>query len=125
MSFEPKLKTPRFSNELKDYSAHLAVGTRVPKLVFKPFTKGIVATNVGAVSLISGDDTEALSLLGNNYPYVTTSSKKRSILEVANYMKDTFLDREWKTAQSLHKKLMPLCCEQNIAFNWERIFFET
>lgn len=124
LSFEPKLKTPRFSKELKDYSAHLVVGTRMPKLVFKPFTKGLIATNVGAVTLISGDDIEALLLLGNNYPYVTTSSRKRSILEVANYMKNTFLDREWKTAQSLHKKLMPLCCEQNIAFNWGRIFVE-
>lgn len=122
LSFEPKLKNPRFSNYLENHSAHLTVGSVVPKMVFKPFTKGLVATNIGAVTLISRDDTEALLLLGSSYPYVAATTKKKSILEVANYMMDTFLDIEWKFAHSLHKKLLPLCCEQKIAFNWGRLF---
>ena len=122
LSFEPKLKLPRYSSSLSIHSAHLAVGTIMPKLVFKPFTKGLVATSVGSVTLVSRDDFEAKALLGNNYPYVAVDSKKSSVLEAAIYMKETFLKSEWLTAQILHKKLLPLSCDLSVALSWAKMF---
>ena len=122
LSFEPKLNLPRYSSSLSIYSAHLAVGTIMPKLVFKPFTKGLVATSVGSVTLISRDDSEAITMLGSNYPYVAADSKKKSVLEAAIYMKETFLKSEWQTAQILHKKLLPLSCDLSVALSWAKIF---
>lgn len=122
LSFEPKLNVPRYSNSLSIHSAHLAVGSAMPKLVFKPFTKGLVATSVGSVTLVSGDDSEALSLLGNTYPYVAANPKKKSVLEVAIYMKETFLESEWLSAQILHRKLLPLSCDRSVALSWAKMF---
>lgn len=122
LSFEPKLNLPRYNKSLSIHSAHLAVGTDMPKLVFKPFTKGLVATSVGSVTLVSEDDSEAMSLLGSTYPYIAVNSKKKSVIETVEYMKETFLESEWITAQFLHKKLLPLSCDRSVALSWSKMF---
>jgi hypothetical protein len=121
LSYKPKFKLPDFIDSLKIHSAHLVVGTPVPKLVFKPFTKGLVATSVGAVTLISENDFEAISLLGNNYPYVAKNSSKKTVAEVVRFMEDTFLGEEWHIAQSMHKNLLPYCCEMNAYISWSTV----
>ena len=122
LSYQPNIMLPIFSDKLKDFSAHFAVGIIQPKSVFKPFTKGLIASSVGAVTLISKNETEALLLLGDDYPYVSIDSSLKSISDMANFMKFTFKGEEWEKAQIAHQKLINFTCAKYHALNWSKIF---
>lgn len=122
LSYQPSVMLPIFSNKLKDFSAHFAIGMVQPRYVFKPFTKGLIASSVGAVTLISRNETEALLLLGDDYPYVSIDSSLKSISEMANFMKLTFGGEEWEKAKLAHQKLITFTCAKYHALNWSKNF---
>ena len=121
LSYQPNIKLPEFSDKLKEYSCHLAIGPEQPKFVFKPFTKGLIASAVGAVTLISRNETEALSLLGADYPYVSADSSLKSISIMANFMKQTFNREEWSMAQLAHDRINEFTCELYHAQKWSQV----
>jgi len=122
LSYQPNIMSPIFSDKLKDFSAHFAVGKVQPQYVFKPFTKGLIASSVGAITLISKNETEGLLLLGDDYPYVSIDSTLKSISDMTNFMKITFGGEEWEKAQTAHQKLINFTCAKYHALNWSKIF---
>jgi hypothetical protein len=121
LSYELRRVLPRYAPDLIKYSAHLATGTVPPKYIFKPFTKGIVASHVGALSLISQNDQEGVSLLGQNYPYVAHSNSTKSVSEMIDYMQKSYMSKEWKLAHELSRNLEPYYCEVNITNMWQQL----
>jgi hypothetical protein len=122
LSFEPRRELPRYAAKLRKYSAHLVTGTNPVDQVFKPFTKGIVASHVGALPLISEIDVEGLSLLGRDYPYIAKNNRTNSISEMIEYMQTSFKSKEWLSAEELNKNLEPYYCEVNITNMWQQLF---
>ena len=121
LSYQPNTKLPIFSDKLKDFSAHFAIGAELPRYVFKPFTKGLIASSVGAITLISRNEKEALLLLGDDYPYVSIDSSLKSISDMAKFMKLTFGGDEWNKAQMSHQKFVNFTCPKFHALNWSKI----
>ena len=121
LAYEAFRNIPIYAWNLTAYSAHLAVGTKVSNLVFKPFTKGLIASSVGAITLISKENSEAISLLGKDYPYVAVSNSKKSVEEAIDFMRSTFLGKEWRMAQASHRKLLKYCCEVGALKLWAKI----
>jgi len=121
LSYESKRDLPRYALYLKKYSAHLVAGTIPPKHIFKPFTKGIIAANVGAVSLISEYDVEGIALLGPNYPYIAKDITMKSILEMIEHMEKSFMTDKWILAKKLSQNLEPFYCEINLTNSWLRL----
>jgi hypothetical protein len=121
LSYEAFRKKPIYAKKLTEYSSHLVVGTSVDKLVFKPFTKGLIASSIGATTLISKDDSEAMSLLGQNYPYITASKSRKSVENLMDFMRSTFLKEEWFLAQAKHRELLKYCCELRTLNQWTQV----
>jgi hypothetical protein len=121
LSYESKRDLPRYSHYLKKYSAHLVAGTTPPKHIFKPFTKGIIAANVGAVSLISEFDIEGITLLGPNYPYIAKDISIKPVLEMIEHMEKSFMTDEWILAKKLSQNLEPFYCEVNLTNSWLKL----
>jgi len=119
LSYEPKRNLPRYAEAMKGFSVHLAAGSIVPDLVFKPFTKGIVAEHVGAISLISRNEKEAVTLLSSNYPYIADDNSKKSIIEMIDFMRETFKSTTWELAKESHKKLRPFTCRFYVTMLWQ------
>jgi hypothetical protein len=121
LSYEPFRVLPIYSQQLWKYSAHLAVGTQVNNLVFKPFTKGLIASTVGAVTLISSKDEEAVSLLGRDYPYSVALKNEKSLKLEIDFMRRTFKRQEWILAVTKHQQLLRYCCEIQVLNKWLQI----
>lgn len=121
LSYEPKRILPRYADAMKGFPVHLAAGSIVPDLVFKPFTKGIVAEHVGAISLISRIEKEAVTLLSSNYPYIADDNSKKSIIEMIDFMRETFKSATWELAKESHKKLRPLTCRYHVTMLWQSL----
>lgn len=121
LSYEPRRNIPRYADAMKEFPVHLAAGSIVPNLVFKPFTKGIVAEHVGAISLISRIEKEAVTFLGSNYPYIADDNSKKSIIEMIDFMRETFKSATWDLAKESHKKLRPLTCRYHVTMLWQSL----
>lgn len=121
LSYEPKRQLPRYDKELYKHPAHLVAGTLMPELVFKPFTKGIIAEHVGSISLISKNDKEGILLLGQNYPYIAENNSRNSIIEMIDYMQVSFGSAEWVLARELHKILRPHTCKYFVTMSWQSL----
>ena len=121
LSYDAFRKKPIYVKKLTEHSSHITVGPTVDKLVFKPFTKGLIASSIGATTLISKDDTEALSLLGQDYPYITASKDRKSVESLINFMRSTFLKEEWFLAQTKHRELLTYCCELRALNRWTEV----
>jgi hypothetical protein len=121
LSYESKRDLPRYAPYLKKYSAHLVAGAIPPKLIFKPFTKGIIAANVGSISLISEYDIEGIALLGRIYPYIAKDNNIKSVLEMIEYMEKSFMTNEWMLAKKLSKNLEQYYCEVNLTNLWLKL----
>jgi len=121
LSYEAFRKKPIYAKKLIEYSSHLAIGTPVDKFVFKPFTKGLIASSIGATTLISKDDKEAISLLGPNYPYIAANKDRKNVEDLINFMRLTFAKEEWLLAQSKHQELLKYCCELRTLNQWTQV----
>jgi len=122
LSYFPAENKPDFSTYLEEYPAHFAIGTVQNHSIFKPFTKGIIASAVGSVTLISSKETEAIQLLGKNYPYISKSNSVDDVAFMLQEMEESYLSKDWALAQECHNKLIPLNCEMSLANKWLELF---
>lgn len=118
LSYKPGKQYPVFADEILKYPAHFVIGTSQAPGIHKPFTKGLIATSVGSISLISHLDTEGILMLGEDYPYIAKNLERSGIEEAIIHMKDTFKSTTWQRAENAHRNLLKFCCEFRSAMEW-------
>ena len=83
---------------LADYRCHYAVRAWQAWNGFKPFTKGAVAAEVGAVVLTDRNG-ETVHALGEDYPFFTPSTDYADVRATVQAVMRQASERDWATAQ--------------------------
>lgn len=101
--------------EVPSYTLHYAIRRYKSHDGYKPFTKGFIAAICNSNIIISGDDHEALSWLGDDYPYVCRDTSIGGILEMVRYAKSSYGRSEWHQGLDVMRRVEHEVSSKNIA----------
>ena len=106
---------------LPNFNAHYAV--RLPQdegsLLAKPFTKGFVAAACDSVLLTDRQTHDAVEFLGEDYPYLVNELEENEILQVLDYMRNTFKTEVWRNAKDRIQYMHSRVCPSSLAKQFE------
>jgi|GEM_PF-4690958 len=105
-----------FIRYLKFANFHYALRPTMPERVFKPFTKGFMASFHFSNILVHKNDGDASIYLGNDYPYLIKEDLTENI--VINYIKkarDDFGGKDWNRGLEIMHSLRKFFDHKNIA----------
>ncbi len=100
----------RWVDDLSAYSHHYVVRQRQEYDGFKPFTKGFVASALGAAVIASADDEEDRLMLGDDYPYLSRSSRLADVRQCLDFARESFGGADWRRAQERMRTLAEAAC---------------
>ena len=88
---------------MRGYNLHYCVrnigyGFRAGRAAAKPFTKGINAAVLGANVITTADSDDAVTYLGEDYPYLSPSQSDADIFETYLYAEESFGSDTWRNA---------------------------
>ncbi len=122
--------TSEWIEKFQLYSTHYVLRSRRHSLWnrkywagFKPFLKGFVAARVGAVVLIEKSDEEAISYLGNDYPFICDSRNLSSVRGALDDMERSFQSERWYRAVDAVKLLKAQIAPAQLRAELEALFF--
>lgn len=121
---------PAWIEKLRLYNCHYALRSRwyTPWnrrywAGFKPFTKGFIAAHVGAVILVSRQDTEALGYLGTDYPFVCDATSLSSVLDALDAVQQSLGTARWHAAVAAMRSLKAATGLPRVKAELEELFF--
>jgi hypothetical protein len=103
------------ASTIGNWSHHYSVRTPVPAGIFKPATKIFLAARLGALFIGSRDDMESQLILGNDYPYLASSSKPKDVGEVIGFARESFLGPIWEIARDRMTQVREESCDVFVA----------
>ena len=98
-----------------DWSHHYSIRTPVSAGTFKPATKIFLAARLGALFIGSAADIESRLILGDDYPYLASSSKPADVREVVALARGSFLGPLWETARARMSLVREQSCDVRVA----------
>lgn len=104
-------EVPRLVDSLSRVSHHYSVRTYFGQGNFKDATKAYVAARFGAVFVGSRADEESALVLGNEYPYLASSSSNEDVRAILEFARTTFLGPEWRVAVETMLRLRKETCD--------------
>ena len=81
---------------------------------FKPPTKIYLAAHVGAVAIVSREDSESLRAVGSDYPYLSVSSRYSDVVETVRFAEETMGMREHDSALQTMEELRREFCPARV-----------
>lgn len=93
--------------KVSDYSLHYAIrpASTSKKPVHKPFLKGFTAAHCDANLIISRDEGDAVSYLGDDYPYLTEGRSIEDAIRGLEYARESFGSREWERGLAVMREV--------------------
>ena len=110
---------PDFITYLKFANFHYAVRPKMPKLIFKPFTKGFTASVCFSNILVHKDDGDANIYLCNDYPYLIKEDLTENV--VLDYLKKAqhdFGGKDWNAGLEMMYNLRKFFDHKYIALQF-------
>ena len=98
-----------------DWSHHYSVRTPVLTRTFKPATKIFLAARLGALFIGSAADIESRLIMGDDYPYLASSSNPNDVKEVIALARESFLGPLWETARARMLLAREQSCDVRVA----------
>ncbi len=90
-------------------------------IVAKPFTKGFIAAQVGAVVLINEAVDDAVEILGPDYPFIIPDNSEAAILSGLQKAEDCFGGPEWILAMERMNAMKSVFSHSSIAAQFGEI----
>ncbi|MDL2307573.1 hypothetical protein LJC48_06070 [Desulfovibrio sp. OttesenSCG-928-C06] len=108
---------------LESSNFHYALRPPMPERVFKPFTKGLIASVCNSNMLIAEDDGDALLYLGEDYPYLLKGEPtEAAVSELLQKAEDDFGGKDWQYGLSIMQAVKERASPANISRQfWEGI----
>lgn len=98
---------------LADYRCHYAVRAWREWNGFKPFTKGAVAAQAGAV-VVTDRNAETVQALGEDYPFFTPSTDYADVRATLQGARDTAGEAQWSAAEAAMARVRAAASPQAI-----------
>lgn len=100
---------------ISKYALHYSIRRHQEFDGYKPFTKGFIAAKCRSNIIVGVDDEEALSWLGEDYPYICKDMSEGGILDTINYAKSTYGGEEWDRGLDVMNKINQKVSIENIS----------
>ena len=100
---------------LRHSNVHYAVRNRRPIDGYKPFLKGFTAARCQANIIVPLNESDARYYLGSDYPYILKDDSLRSVLEMIDYVKDSFGGPDWNRGLEIMTSVRERCSPTQIA----------
>lgn len=108
---------------LPDYSAHYAVRRTRELDRHKPFLKGFTAAHCNANILIQRSETEAVTWLGDDYPYLIDDPVTEShVLEALEQARDSYGSKQWLAGLDTMAGIRDRTSRERIGSELKRLF---
>ena len=107
--------------QLAKANAHYCIRPKGPETIFKPFTKGFIASRCGAPVLLDAADSEARYFLPQDYPYFTSAHSATEVKEAILRMADDFGSSVWRAAVDMMRQMSQQCSKANIARQFHQV----
>lgn len=120
---KPQLMDAAFS-QARRYNFHYCVRPQTftyTSVVFKPFTKGLVAAVCGANVIANRETHDVEALLGDDYPYIVDTLASDKIIEVFDRAETGFGGPEWRHARQTMSELIDKFSPESVADDLDNI----
>lgn len=104
--------------EFARHSFHYCVRNRdmaTDAVIAKPFTKGFVAAYCGSPVLFDAGETDALKILGADYPFIVRERSEAAVLQTLGAARAAYAGPVWTDALERMKGITALCAHEAIA----------
>ena len=85
----------KWLEKIKQYNAHYIARKKIIPNIYKPFLKGFTAAFSSSNVLVRKDEGDALYYLSKDYPYLLDEYSLLNILEMIDFMKNTYKSKIW------------------------------
>ncbi len=101
-------------SQLADYSVHYAVRNHRAYDGFKPFIKGFTAAKCGANIVVPLAESDARYYLGSAYPYILKDESLESVLEMLEFVHESYGGGEWHEAREFMASMRDRCSQAQV-----------
>ena len=110
-----KADRTEWMQRLRHFSVHYAVRNLGSNVACKPFVRDFTAARCHANIIVPLDESDARYYLGSDYPYILKDDSLNSVLEMIDYVKDSFGGPDWNRGLEIMQSVRKRCSPTQIA----------